>query len=235
MENLSKTKKRAVIFFIAILIVAFAACCISLNLGDNGIADAAVLKQGSTGSQVRDLQTRLRDWGYMNGSVDGIFGSKTRNAVIYFQRKHYLTQDGIVGANTAAKLGMVLTGSSSGNSGYSSSNVYLLAKLVHAEARGEPYTGKVAVAAIVLNRVKDSRFPNTISGVVYEPWAFTCVQDGQINLEPDSNSKKAAQDAMNGWDPTSGCIYYYNPSTATSKWIWSRPIMLKIGNHNFTT
>lgn len=235
MENLSKTKKRAVIFFIAILIVTFAACCISINLGDNGIADAAVLKQGSTGSQVRDLQTRLRDWGYMNGGVDGIFGSKTRNAVIYFQRKHYLTQDGIVGANTAAKLGMVLTGSSSGNSGYSSSNVYLLAKLVHAEARGEPYTGKVAVAAIVLNRVKDSRFPNTISGVVYEPWAFTCVQDGQINLEPDTNSKKAAQDAMNGWDPTSGCIYYYNPATATSKWIWSRPIMLKIGNHNFTT
>ena len=126
------------------------------------------------------------------------------------------------------------SGSSSGGAGgYSSSDVYLLAKVIHAEARGETYTGKVAVGAVVLNRVKSSSFPNTISGVVYQPYAFTAVADGQINLSPDSTSMKAAQDAINGWDPTYGCIYYYNPKTATSSWIFSRPTVITIGNHVF--
>lgn len=136
---------------------------------------------------------------------------------------------------TAAAMGISLsTGNATGSSsGYSSSDEYLLAKCVYAEARGEPYVGQVAVAAVVLNRVKSASFPNTIAGVIYQPWAFTAVNDGQINLSPNATAIKAAKDALNGWDPTNGCLYYYNPSTATSKWIWSRTVMLSIGKHNF--
>lgn len=202
---------------------------------DATTTEAAVLKQGSTGSSVRTLQTKLKSWGYYTGSVDGIYGSQTVKAVKYFQSKNGLAVDGIVGAKTAAALGMTLSGSSSGSSSgsYSSSDEYLLAKCVYAEARGEPYVGQVAVAAVVLNRVRSASFPNTIAGVIYQPWAFTCVNDGQINLSPDNNAIKAAKDALNGWDPTNGCLYYYNPATATSSWIWSRPVMLSIGKHNF--
>lgn len=196
-------------------------------------AEAAALKQGSSGTQVRAVQTKLKNWGYYTGSVDGIYGAKTAQAVKYFQRKNGLTADGVVGAKTAAAMGITLTGASGGGSGYSNSDLYLLAKCVYAEARGEPYLGQVAVAAVVLNRVRSSSFPNTVAGVIYQPWAFTSVNDGQINLEPNSSARSAAQDALNGWDPTGGCIYYYNPSTATSAWIWSRPIKLSIGKHNF--
>ena len=205
-----------------------------LTAKDATTTEAAVLKQGSTGSSVRTLQTKLKSWGYYTGSVDGIYGSQTVKAVKYFQSKNGLAVDGIVGAKTAAALGMTLSGSSSGSSSgsYSSSDEYLLAKCVYAEARGEPYVGQVAVAAVVLNRVRSASFPNTIAGVIYQPWAFTCVNDGQINLSPDNNAIKAAKDALNGWDPTNGCLYYYNPATATSSWIWSRPVMLSIGKHN---
>ena len=202
-------------------------------------ADAEVLKQGSTGAQVRSVQTKLKNWGYYSGSVDGIFGPKTAAAVKYFQRKNGLSEDGIVGAKTAAAMGITLSSSSSSSGAssaggtYSSSDSYLLAKCIYAEARGEPYTGQVAVGAVILNRVRSSKFPNTIAGVIYQPYAFTCVSDGQINLTPDANAKKAAQDALNGWDPTGGCLYYYNPATATSSWIWSRTVMLSIGKHNF--
>ena len=206
-----------------------------LTAKDATTTEAAVLKQGSTGSSVRTLQTKLKSWGYYTGSVDGIYGSQTVKAVKYFQSKNGLAVDGIVGAKTAAALGMTLSGSSSGSSSgsFSSSDEYLLAKCVYAEARGEPYVGQVAVAAVVLNRVRSASFPNTIAGVIYQPWAFTCVNDGQINLSPDNNAIKAAKDALNGWDPTNGCLYYYNPATATSSWIWSRPVMLSIGKHNF--
>ena len=206
-----------------------------LTAKDATTTEAAVLKQGSTGSSVRTLETKLKSWGYYTGSVDGIYGSQTVKAVKYFQSKNGLAVDGIVGAKTAAALGMTLSGSSSGSSSgsYSSSDEYLLAKCVYAEARGEPYVGQVAVAAVVLNRVRSASFPNTIAGVIYQPWAFTCVNDGQINLSPDNNAIKAAKDALNGWDPTNGCLYYYNPATATSSWIWSRPVMLSIGKHNF--
>lgn len=213
--------------------VLTAVLCSTDVLTGNAAQETVVLKKGSTGAQVRTLQTKLKRWGYYNGSVDGIFGSGTRDAVIKFQRKNGLTPDGVVGAKTAAALGMTLSVSSSSGSGYSSSDVYLLAKLVYGEARGEPYTGQVAVAAVVLNRVKSSSFPNTIAGVIYQSGAFTAVSDGQINLEPNSTAYSAARDAMNGWDPTSGCLYYYNPATATSKWIWSRQVRLSIGQHNF--
>ena len=195
--------------------------------------EVAVLKRGSSGSQVRTLQTKLNRWGYNCGTVDGIFGTKTLNAVKQFQRNNGLVVDGIVGSKTAAALGMTLSSGSSSNSSYNSSDVYLLAKCIYAESRGEPYLGQVAVGAVVLNRVKSSSFPNSISGVIYQPYAFTAVADGQINLEPNSSAYSAARDAMNGWDPTNGCIYYFNPATATSSWIWSRQVKLTIGKHKF--
>lgn len=195
--------------------------------------ETAVLKKGSSGSQVRTLQTKLNNWGYNCGTVDGIFGSKTLNAVKQFQKNNGLVVDGIVGTKTAAALGMSLSSSSSSNSSYNSSDVYLLAKCIYAESRGEPYLGQVAVGAVVLNRVKSSSFPNSIAGVIYQPYAFTAVIDGQINLEPNETAYSAARDAMNGWDPTNGCLYYYNPATATSSWIWSRTVKLTIGKHRF--
>lgn len=219
----------------AVLIIAAIAVPIIAFGGGNAseTEESAVLKTGSSGTQVRTLQTKLNNWGYDAGTVDGIFGSKTQAAVKRFQQKNGLVADGIVGSKTAAALGMTLTSSSSSNSSYSSQDVYLLAKCIHAEARGEPYMGQVAVGAVVLNRVKSSSFPNTISGVIYQPYAFTAVIDGQMNLEPNDTAYNAARDAMNGWDPTNGCIYYYNPATATSSWIWSRNVMITIGKHNF--
>ena len=189
---------------------------------------------GDRGSDVTAIQQKLRQYGYMTAPADGIFGPATYEAVVWFQRRNGLTADGVVGPATLAALGLSLTdGSLQTGGGYNESEIYTLARLVHAEARGEPYVGKVAVAAVVLNRVKSPSFPNTISGVIYQAGAFDCVADGQINLAPDSDSLRAARDAMNGWDPTGGCIYYYNPATATSAWIWSREVRLQIGAHAF--
>ena len=180
------------------------------------------------------IQTKLKRWGYYTGSVDGIYGSKTVEAVKYFQRKNGLTVDGIAGPKTLSAMGInSSSGSSSSSSSSYNSNVSLLARIIYGEARGEPYTGQVAIGAVVMNRVKDSRFPNTISGVIYQSGAFTAVSDGQINLFPDSTAQKAAQDALNGWDPTYSAIYYFNPNTATNKWIWSRPVTVVIGKHRF--
>ncbi len=191
---------------------------------------AALSRVGSTGQEVRNIQTKLKNWGYFNSAVDGIFGSKTEAAVKSFQRKNGLTPDGIAGPATLAKIGLP-TGSSSQSS--SSDNKMLLAMVINGEARGESYEGQVAVGAVVLNRVKHSSFPNTIAGVIYQKGAFTAVDDGQINKAVQSTCMNAAQDALNGWDPTGGAIYYYNPKTATSSWIRSRPIIKTIGNHVF--
>ena len=206
---------------------------ISAMLPAAGLAEN--LRYGSRGDKVKELQQKLKRWGYYTGSIDGIFGSGTQAAVKNFQKKNGLTADGIVGPKTAAALGMNLTSSSSssGSSSSSSGDLYLLARLVHGEARGEPYKGKVAVAAVVLNRVKSSSFPNTIAGVIYQKGAFDAVSDGQINMQPDNESIRAARDAMNGWDPSNGCLYYYNPKTATSRWMLSRPVLLRIGQHAF--
>lgn len=192
----------------------------------------ALSKYGSRGDEVIQIQTKLKRWGYYNGSIDGIYGSQTLAAVKYFQRKNGLTVDGIAGTKTLQAMG-IYSSSSSSNSTTSSSNLNLLARLIYGEARGEPYAGQVAVGAVVLNRVKSSSFPNTISGVIYQKGAFNVVDDGQINLSPNSTATKAAQDALNGWDPSYGAIYYFNPATATNKWIWSRPVTVTIGNHRF--
>ncbi len=180
-----------------------------------------------TTSQLKTIQQKLKNWGYYTGKVDGINGPKTIAAVKAFQKKNGLKADGIVGTKTAAAMGISLSSTNQ------NSDLYLLAKTIHAEARGEPYTGQVAVGAVILNRVRSSKFPNSISGVVYQRGAFTAVADGQINLEPNQSAYNAARDAINGWDPTYGCLYYYNPATATSAWIWSLKVTLTIGKHSF--
>lgn len=188
----------------------------------------ALSRLGSTGSEVTKIQTKLKNWGYYHGSVDGKYGSATQKAVKEFQRKNGLTVDGIAGSATLNAMGISSSGSSASNN-----DVYLLARAINGEARGEPYAGQVAVGAVILNRVKHPSFPNTVAGVVYQPGAFTAVDDGQIDAAMTSSCERAARDALNGWDPTGGAIYYYNPVTATNKWIRSRPIILTIGKHVF--
>lgn len=236
---------------IALATLSAAAVCAGAATLATGSADyfsqpaayAAVLRQGARGGEVEEVQRRLKNWGYYDGNVDGIYGPATVKAVKYFQQKNGLTADGICGKATYAALGMndsvrVLEngdsdGGAGGDSDYTSSDLYLLARCIYGEARGESYLGQVAVGAVVLNRVKSSEFPNTISGVIYQKNAFTAVNDGQINLTPNQTAINAAQDAMNGWDPTYGCLYYYNPATATSSWIFSRETVMTIGRHVF--
>lgn len=189
-----------------------------------------VVSQALTVNENKAVQQKLKELGYYKGSVDGVFGQGTRGAVIAFQKANGLTADGIVGEKTAKAMGISLNTQQIAQSG---SDLYLLAKTVYAEARGEPYEGQVAVAAVILNRVESPDFPNTIAEVIYQPWAFTAVHDGQINLEPNETAYSAARDAMNGWDPTYGCLYYYNASTATSKWIFTRTTVVTIGKHVF--
>ena len=192
---------------------------------------AAVYRRGSSGSTVRTIQQKLKQWGYYKGAVDGIYGSRTVEAVKYFQRKNGLTADGVCGNATLRALG-ISTGTSSAGAGQSD-DLYLLAKMISAEARGEPYVGQVAVGAVILNRVRHPSFPNSIAGVLYQPGAFTALADGQFNLEPEEECKRAARDAMNGWDPSGGAIYYYNPAKSTSSWIFSRETIAVIGKHVF--
>jgi N-acetylmuramoyl-L-alanine amidase len=208
------------------LAVVFAANILIITLAQG--AQAASYKKGSTGSVVTEIQTKLKAWGYYSGSVDGIYGSATETAVKYFQRKNSLTVDGIAGPATLKALGITVSSTSS-NSG----DVALLARLISAEARGEPYAGQVAVGAVVLNRVKHPSFPNTISGVIYQSGAFTCMVDGQFNQPIADSAYRAAREALAGSDPSGGAIYYFNPSTATSSWIWSRPLITVIGKHRF--
>lgn len=226
-----------------------------------------ILKQGSSGKDVYELQGRLKFLGYYNGKVDGQFGSATLNSVKWFQWKFGMKADGVVGAKTKLKLweatknwkptadelppgaGGGNAGNAAGgggsqaaaendlpasnNLGLSASDLKIMANAVYGEARGEPYEGQVAVAAVILNRVRASEFPNTVSGVIFQPGAFTAVADGQIYLTPNETAAKAVKDALSGWDPTDGCLYYFNPVTATSKWIWTRPQYKTIGRHIF--
>ena len=223
----------SVIFFISLVVGVAIWQTIQTRSSQNVVETVAKLEKVEAAvANTTEVQKRLKKWGYYTGVVDGINGPKTIAAVKKFQKRYGLTQDGIVGPLTAAKMGISVSQSTS-SSTYNSNDRYLLAKVIYAEARGESYTGQVAIAAVVLNRVEDSRFPNTVAGVIYQPWAFTAVNDGQINLEPNAKAYQAADDALNGWDPTYGCVYYYNPQTATSKWIFSTKKVTQIGKHVF--
>lgn len=229
----SRATKGLILVFVTVLVLATLAGFLCQTSGEN-VADAATLKQGARGEQVKAVQQKLIKWGYLKGSADGIFGAKTKAAVIAFQKKNGLAADGIVGTRTAQALGISLSSKpTSSSSGATSTDLNLLARVVYGEARGEPYAGQVAVAAVVLNRVRSSSFPNSVAGVVYQQGAFDCVSDGQINLKPNQSAYNAARDALNGWDPSYGCLFYYNPRTATSKWMLSRTVKLSIGNHAF--
>ncbi len=227
-RNIDKRKiiKNAIIIFITIVLL------FAYNSIYQKQEVEALSKYGSRGQEVITIQTKLKRWGYYTGSVDGIYGTKTVEAVKYFQRKNGLTVDGIAGPKTLKAMG-IYTNQSGSNNTSNSTDVDLLSRLVYAEARGESYTGQVAVASVVLNRVRSASFPNTVAGVIYQKGAFDVVSDGQINLTPNSTAKKAAQDALNGWDPSYGAIYYFNPNTATNSWIWSRPVTVVIGSHRF--
>lgn len=230
-------KKKIVITIVSILVLVItlvSSILIYKKYKEENSSIETLSKYGSRGSEVREIQTKLKRWGYYNGNVDGIYGTQTQNAVKYFQRKNGLTVDGIAGPATLKAMGIMTSSSSSSSSSSSyNSNLNLLSRVIYGESRGEPYTGQVAVGAVVMNRVKSSSFPNSISGVIYQSGAFDAVSDGQINLTPDSTARKAAQDALNGWDPSYGAIYYFNPATATNKWIWSRPMTITIGKHRF--
>jgi N-acetylmuramoyl-L-alanine amidase len=230
-----KSKKILTIILTVIIIglTLISTICIYKKYKEQNATLETLSKYGSRGTEVTQIQTKLKRWGYYTGNIDGIYGTQTVNAVKYFQRKNGLTADGIAGPATLKAMGIMTSSSSSSSSSSYNSNLNLLSRVIYGESRGEPYTGQVAVGAVVMNRVKSSSFPNTISGVVYQSGAFDAVKDGQINLTPDSTAKKAAQDALNGWDPSYGAIYYFNPSTATNKWIWSRPMTVTIGKHRF--
>lgn len=196
---------------------------------------------GSRGSDVTLMQKRLKAWGYYRGRVDGIYGGSTFSAVRSFQRKNGLRADGIVGARTWSALGLGYTTAKAparpaakGVRGVTNKNdLHLVARLIHAEARAEPYVGQVSVAAVLLNRVRNPKFPNSVAGVIYQPLAFESVANGQFNLPPTSQNYKAARDALNGWDPTYGCTFFWNPAKRVSKWIWSRRIIVRYGRHVF--
>ncbi len=198
-------------------------------------AAQALSKYGSTGSEVTAIQQRLQELGYSPGSADGIYGTNTKNAVIAFQRDYGLDDDGIVGPKTLEALGLAGGGGSGGGSygGFSESDVQLMATIISAEARGEPYQGQVAVGAVIMNRIAHPSFPNTLSGVIYQQGAFSCLYDGGVNAPVADSAYTAAREAINGSDPTGGAIYYYNPAKTTNKWIWSRQVIAVIGAHNF--
>ena len=217
-------RKRSQFLFALVLVLTVNLLLIGMS---QNVA-AASYRQGSSGSTVTQIQKKLSAAGYYTYTVDGVYGSRTTAAVKRFQRDNGLTVDGICGAKTLAALGISVSAATA-----DSNTRALLARLISAEARGEPYVGQVAVGAVVLNRVQHPSFPNSISGVIYQSGAFSCLMDGQFWKPVAESAYRAADDALNGWDPTGGAIYYFNPATATSKWIWSRPLILTIGKHRF--
>ncbi len=218
-------KKFKIIKLLSLLLVIIT---VALSFNFNSIF--ALSKKGSSGDEVSAIQTKLKDKGFYKGDIDGLFGSETEKAVKAFQKAEGLETDGIVGSKTLKALNLSLSSSSGG---FSSSELALLSRIISAESRGEPYEGQVAVAAVILNRIAHPSFPNTLSGVIYQPGAFSCLDDGQVNEPVASSANKASVDAINGWDPSGGAIYYYNPDKSTNKWIFSRPVITTIGAHRF--
>ncbi|WP_369811880.1 spore cortex-lytic enzyme [Clostridium sp. CM028] len=222
---------------VMIVLITYFANEIYLNISSMKVM-AQVYKYGARGEQVKQIQTKLKQWGYHKDSVDGIYGYNTYLSVKAFQGSNGLDADGIAGKQTLAAMGISVStstpgGSASGQNVTNNKDVDLIAMLINGEARGEPYEGQVAVGATILNRTRDARFPATIAGVIYQPGAFTAIVDGQINAKLEESSVRAARDAINGWDPSDGAVFYFNPATATNKWIWSRTLIKVIGKHRF--
>lgn len=232
--TLKRAMQLLVVAALNILVIALAFHWGRLELpAQAGTEAVQTLSQlGSRGQEVKNIQTCLKKWGYYSGTVDGIYGSQTVAAVKKFQKKHGLRVDGIAGPATLYAIGLP-TGESGGVNGYSNADWQLLGRIISAEARGESYTGQVAVGAVVLNRVKSASFPDTISGVIYQKGAFSAVTDGQFDQPVSETSLKAARDAMAGWDPSGGALYYYNPAKTTNAWMHARPVLVTIGNHRF--
>lgn len=221
--------KLFILILIGCSVIGFGFFMSQKNLVTDDYYVSVLSKKGSRGEEVKKIQTNLKKWGYYDGSVDGIYGDQTEKAVRYFQKKNGLTVDGIAGNATLKALGIITTPKTDDFS----SDYALLARIISAEARGESYQGQVAVGAVVLNRVEHPSFPDTLAGVVYQPGAFTAINDGQINEATAESSLRAAKDALNGVDPTGGAIYYYNPDKTSNKWIRTRPVITRIGNHLF--
>ncbi|OPJ60122.1 spore cortex-lytic enzyme [Clostridium oryzae] len=229
-KKILKCRKKKMAIFSIVLVLLVALVCLFPYYTLTG---AATYSWGSRGSTVREIQTRLKRWGYYYGTVDGIYGYRTYSSVKWFQSKNGLPADGVAGNRTLAALGINTTAGTTSTYAARNQNEILLSRLINGEARGEPYTGQVAVGAVVLNRIRDPRFPNSVAGVIYQPGAFTAIVDGQIHAEILSSSVNAARDALNGWDPSGGALYYFNPAKSTSQWIWSRPLIKIIGKHRF--
>lgn len=222
-----------------IFIVIVLTVCLTLFCGGSYYITTIfpMLGPGSKGPEVSEMQQRLKNWEYYDGDVNGVYNFETLLAVRAFQQCYGIPSHGIANRDTLISMGMIRTvrEGTAYAQGNGTSDEQLLARAINGEARGEPYEGQVAVGAVILNRTRDPAFPKTIAGVIYQPGAFTAVSDGQINVPIDASSSvvEAARDALNGWDPTNGCIYYWNPATATSSWIWSRQIVKTIGKHHF--
>ena len=235
MQN--REPNRFLSFFLALLLVLCGSFTLNrlhtLSPPDAGASVDALSQLGSRGQEVRSIQQKLRSLGFYAGSVDGIYGAQTRRAVVAFQKSVGITADGVAGPKTLLYLGLGSGSASAASGGYSSADITLLAKLIAAEARGESYTGQVAVGAVVLNRVRHPSFPDTVAGVIYQKGAFSAVNDSNWSVSPSATSRKAAQDAINGWDPSGGAIYYYNPAKTSNAYMLSRPVIVTIGNHRF--
>jgi len=236
-------KFKIFLLFFVIFIATYLLFSTIINPYKNA-ASAVTFKYGSRGDYIFVIQDRLKRWGFYKGNLDGVYGYQTYLSVKTFQKKNGLKADGIAGDNTLVSLGIFIKGANtkttntygtktSSRAATNDETVNLLARLINGEARAEPYEGQVAVGAVVLNRTKDSRFPKTIAGVIYQPGAFTATVDGQISANLEQSSVNAARDALNGWDPSGGAVYYFNPATATNKWVWSRPLIKVIGKHRF--
>lgn len=228
---MNEDRKAVIRIFTLSLIFSIIVFILSANIPDR--TATALSKQGSSGAEVTEIQKKLSEKGYYKGKIDGIYGSQTKSAVISFQKANKLIADGIAGDKTLKALG--ISSSKRTSDKFTANEIQLLARIISAESRAEPYMGQVAVGAVVLNRIKHPSFPNTLSGVIYQPGAFSCLNDGQFEVSVAESAKRAANDAINGMDPSGGAIYYYNPAKTSNKWMKSRPVVAVIGDHKFCT
>ena len=218
---------KTLLMTLGVLSVTFAAAIVFAKPA----GEQALSQVGSRGKEVTAIQEELKARGLFTVGVTGYYGEETRKAVLRFQKQQGIQQTGIAGPITLKALGISVGTLPAATE----ANIYLLARIISAEARGEPYTGQVAVGAVVLNRIEHPSFPDTLSGVIYQKGAFTAVTDGQFDQPISDSAYRAAKDALNGWDPTGGCIYYYNPKKTSNAFIWSRPVVITIGDHRFCT